>query len=1351
MLSSDITDPYSSLRELSADPARQAVSTIRGYIYQVWWSVDAWLQLQSVDEVIYLEGAEDLDKVGADEATAGQIKHEAASISLNNKRAHEALENFWALSEREPNRHVDFHYMTTASAATERDGVFGDVCGVEAWRVAQTRLDMAGVIQTYLAEKLPATSSLRAFLASAEAGQVQARLIRRFHWFLNQPGVADVKLSVDDRLTARLSAKNIPLSYLERVRNHLYSFTWDTLVKPESHKRRLTVADLLRQVDAATTEHLPVTARQYQQFVEALHAGAFDPGGVLLKLMRLPVPEVPSPLLARPQLVGNVRRLVDERKAVLLTGTVFKGKTTLAQLVATELCPDAWWFPVSARSGTETDNLLRALAAVVDQESAPAVIVVDDLDLSTAAHSAYRHSLALVVNRAGRVGRGLLLTARGASSTAAQLSDFSGIEVVDVPEMSREEVQDHCVNNGCSERLSPAWGALIHGLTHGHPKLIQVRIAELASSNWPPLSPDVITQSTALASAKQAARLLLAESVKPETAEFVYTAAEASVPMTRLMLQGLLHAIDGAANEGDVIDSLRGKWLESVADRLRVTPMLQGSAAEVWLPEKRQLAHRRIYDAIFGVRKLDTYDGAALLFHAFIAQDEARLMHCVRVLEGIDERTVSSAVFQQLLWLPIVALAPGQRFFDGHAFVSVLLRQLQFSVASEVDSDSLATIFDRWKEEVVAVQNEGAREAMEVLLWSKVLTTRSSKISLRTKLSAISSLSRLSGEAASVAEQGMQRVIAMSLSSPGGIPEEATTSQFHLSLQASAVRSLDDLSSVLDWLEHDASEELRGDFEKVLGWPLVASVGAYVHGAWSARHAEETDWAPTIAALDRAATVARRFSLTRFGSEVAKATSIVYGEHMGDHAAAMKVLDDATTAFGDSPAIREQRVNALFQVKDDALALEFWEQLATDGEASKYLDAFAYRRAGISACRLGRWAKAEKYFLAGAATQPELRLALTAFGLVADASYVAALGGAPQRAARMFSDMVLELPEIASEDGHDDWDALLRVVSSVCHFIEAVVNGEDTTERRLGFGRGSEPGLSFGPAQPKQALRTELAIGQVGMLASQLGSVSNAYRQRLNMLGASHFPLVRFLSARALLSFEFNAGTTEDFVETLAAFDRAFNVIGSLEDRSNAMQGDGGNTEPTQVKTVEDGWFSALSAAAICCDRPLQCVAHWEAAASMKWGTKSQTAADLADVAKGLVMSNADAWAVVRAQVARTRGETLGAALMLLNASNHRPTTVFHLQLVLVSATVSHPQGLILQETFARPIARRFAMQWKQLANSPFLFTSPKESVPALVKAVAAAEEGCASVKPLLAEAARVVGATLGEVETRLQ
>ena len=280
-------DPCSSPRELAGDPKRQAVASSRGTLYQIWCSIDAWLRLTSQDEVIFLEGAEDFDRIAPSGAITGQVKNEAEKLSLNNRRAHEALENFWALSRREANRRVDFHYITTASAALERDAQFGGVTGLEAWRIAQTDAEIASRLQAYLLLKLTSNSALKAFLGTAPQEQVQEQLIRRFHWFLDQPGLDDVKQSVDDRLVVRLNQVNLPLSYVGAVRDRLYAFACDVLVRTESATRRLSLADLLREIDAATTEHIPVPALQYQQFQRALQAGAFDPGAALLRVMRL--------------------------------------------------------------------------------------------------------------------------------------------------------------------------------------------------------------------------------------------------------------------------------------------------------------------------------------------------------------------------------------------------------------------------------------------------------------------------------------------------------------------------------------------------------------------------------------------------------------------------------------------------------------------------------------------------------------------------------------------------------------------------------------------------------------------------------------------------------------------------------------------------------------------------------------------------------------------------------------------------------------------------------------------------------------------------------------------------------
>lgn len=58
---------------LVSDPARQAQDTFRGYIYQILRSILVWLDLDD-DEQLFLEGAEDLDRIDGTEALTEQVK-----------------------------------------------------------------------------------------------------------------------------------------------------------------------------------------------------------------------------------------------------------------------------------------------------------------------------------------------------------------------------------------------------------------------------------------------------------------------------------------------------------------------------------------------------------------------------------------------------------------------------------------------------------------------------------------------------------------------------------------------------------------------------------------------------------------------------------------------------------------------------------------------------------------------------------------------------------------------------------------------------------------------------------------------------------------------------------------------------------------------------------------------------------------------------------------------------------------------------------------------------------------------------------------------------------------------------
>lgn len=1338
-------------RELPADASRQAVASIRGVIYQLWWSIDAWLRLTTPNEVIYLEGSEDFDRASALDAVAQQVKSEVNGISLSNQRALKALENFWTLQCREVVRTVEFHYISTAPSVVERDAVFGGIAGMEAWNIARDNAAMAECIQKYLAPKLLDGSALRAFLEAADTAAVQAQFIRPMHWFLSQPGLEVVKRNAEDRVVHRLNDAGMSLTYSPKVCDRLYSFVSEVVVRPDSGSRRLTTADLLLQIDAATTAHVAVPAVQYQQFMRALSAGAYDPGQALLGMMRLDMPPAPKPLLNRETLVKEVSERVDAYAAVLLTGSVHKGKTTIAQLVGHAVCPAAWWFPLANRTTVETDDLLRALAKAISGPDVPSLVVVDNIDMSPLGHSGFGAALAMLVVQAARSSCSLLFTARGESSGSEQLASVAGLEVIDVPTMSPVEVAEQCQVYGCSEDLSGVWGALICSLTQGHPRLVQVRIAELGAGGWPsPTSAELVSASPAVKTARGTARSMLRGAVTPEVASFVYTVSEATYPLSRGMLLALAQSIGCIMNGGDVVDSLEGKWLEqTLPERLSVTPLLKGAAEQVWTEERKSLAHVQLFDAIASVRQLDVADAASLLFHAFIAKDGWRLLKCARIIETIDEGAVAKALYQWLTWLPFVALEPGERFFAPNPMVSVMLRQVQFTVASESGSAEVTRVLARWTEEVALVESDKAREAMEVGRCLRLVINRNPGVPIRGKLAAIYLLSHLRGEMAEYAESMARRFLVESREMVLDVPQDATTSQFYLSLQASSLRGLSDFAEVLDWLEFDADDGARAEFDSVLSWPLVSSSGAFVHGAWSLGCMERTEWEPSLKLLRRAHAIALRHRMSWFGSEVARATSIVQCEYVEDSVGAMKTLDDASEVFGATVTIAEQRVNVLFQTGDHAAALGRWEELAARPQAPEQLDAFAYRRAAISACHLIRWDKAEELFLAGANVSALRTLPITHFGLVVDACRVISTAGDCQRAARKLADLLVDPPKEVKEEGHESWEAVLRVTSTTCKIIADAAFGKNGDEPLLAYGRASEPGLNFGPATPNQHFRTLLTVASAGQLAAQLGDVPDRMRDSLQAAMQSPVPLARSLGAQAMLAFEFTKGSSAEVVLAIACFERTMNTMHCLpeQQRSGEPQADIESSEGSKLSNF--GLVALFAAGAICSSEPEKALSDWQTQAAAVWGKEAPAVLSLRAMSVALSMTPDEAIQILANVHGSSAEQVFGATTVLLREPAS-PARTLWLQSLLASVTVCSGEGQLLQHTFARAVARRFIPAWEELTRNAFLFKSPRMSVPMLQQVIGDVEGGRIGTKGLLSGATIALGLNPGGFDSRI-
>jgi len=1326
---------------LPGDPRRQAVYSIQGTVYQAWWSIDAWLRLASPNEAIYLEGAEDFDIVKPDIAITVQVKKHATSISLGSEKAHEALANFWTLSSKDPTRAIHFHYLTTSSIAKEKDADFDGLTGIEAWRASQTNPELAVKVAAYLRGKLPATSSLRAFLATSTPDDIQERLIRQFHWLTNQPDIETVKRSVDDRICVLLNNKGRSLSLSSNVQKYLESHFWEVVVQPSPTERCLTQAELLRQFEAATTAYLPIPIDQLPGLI-----GTALPGLNLLLLLTQKAPKPPDPLLQRPSLTQRLGEMVKQRRTVLLTGTVYKGKTTLAQLVASALCPEAWWINVTERRPVEVDNIFLALATRIEGGNCPSVVIIDDLDVSSGAHRVYKGSLALVLHRAKATGRSVILTAQGASSNSAVVQEFGDIELLDVPELSTAETATLCQEYGCPESLTDMWASLVIATTSGHPKLVQVRIGELASRNWPKPSPNDLTASSALTSVRQSVRQLLSESVPRPVADFVYMVSECSLLIHRTIAIRLAEGIDGITAAGDILDNLTGKWLERVeGDWFRATALLKGAASEVWSPEKHMQVHVRIHDAIRGKGALDPWEAAALLFHAFIARDKARLIHTAFRLQLIKDDEAEHAVQSKLLWLPLVALEAGQSITDD-AVADVTLRQLQFRVASTLDSDTLPEICERWMEDIQRIPHIEARSMMSGIMWFSFGFSQSLKVPLKHRLRAIGSIETLPSELQDIQKQGTRALLRGPETIEAGIPPTATTTQMMFLFANRSIRDSASLEQLLQWLDEDATELLRGQFEALLEWPITQAVGAFVQGAWAAKHEETTDWEPWISLLEDIDDYAKRRASPRFGREAAKARAIILTECLERSNDALAVLDQAVHDFGPSPVLLEQRANVFSYKQDDDRVLDIWAELTSDPANKATLDVFAYRRAGISAARLKRWNDAEQIFRDAIASIPPGQFEHTNFGLQLDAALVASLKNNQSRASAILTEAVLSLPPEAAVEGDLRWDAVNRIAVEVCKTIETSFWKHAKFDPRIKVGDASSPNLKSHKVEPGQAARYELMRVQVLHLATTLGVDHPSLAEAIEQLANSKYVYVRWLAAEARLALAYASGASAGFIRALVAFEKSYADLSIKRRDVSLLSPDEGLASNLPIAPHE--WFGLLVAGIVCAgSNLLPNLNIWLEESNQEVGPDAHLTNAVTSTIEGASMETDHLEIIIRttSNLAILR---CGAAARLL-CSGLDASKTLQLQAFLTSALVSD-KSFARQELFNLHVARKFAAVWCSLAQNRFQFSCPRTTVPKLLHAVDEVMAGTSTLKGLLQAAADAVGEPLGNFIERV-
>ena len=357
---------------LLSDPSRQAGPMFTGCDYQVWQSLLAWINLNP-QELLYLEGAEDIDAYGPNGVTVTQVKHSARNITLRSPDIIDAINNFWSLKSQNPDQRIQFCFLTIAEPTKEKGSPFGTKCGLDLWAECKNVTVDCKPLQEFLAAQNGLKAELKEALRTWTPDEFRRELLFPITWATGSPPFEHTQQQVEDAvhrygmrkgLNRDQSVKLIP-ELLEEVRKVIRR-------KADRYLDKQEFRDAFQK-----SARITVPLAGFNALMEM--AGLALPSGIDTGVdLEIGSPPLPQPLISRHNLIHQLSLELIKNRILVITGSSGVGKT----ITANQMIVDQEWAWLSLRnaSPTKISRLLKYSLNRFDFGGSVLGVVLDDLD-----------------------------------------------------------------------------------------------------------------------------------------------------------------------------------------------------------------------------------------------------------------------------------------------------------------------------------------------------------------------------------------------------------------------------------------------------------------------------------------------------------------------------------------------------------------------------------------------------------------------------------------------------------------------------------------------------------------------------------------------------------------------------------------------------------------------------------------------------------------------------------------------------------------------------------------------------------------------------------------------------------
>lgn len=688
-------DNDKSLTPLKNDPAREAVDSLRGYSYQMLRSIEAWLDL-SEGQILYLEGAEDLDRIDAANALVEQVKDTVGSgnLTLRSVNALAAIGNLWQHSERNPGISIQFRYLTTSGIGQERGNDLPlSSPGIAAWQEIRCApssaisLATAKIIQDFLRARGELPVSFRNWLRTASVESFISRIVEPLEWVTNQPGAEELRMRIENRLIELGEPRGISAAHSAGALGALHVKAWANAT--DSSRAPLRRGDYIRVLEAAGSVTIPM-AQLMELMKQLTGKGTAQTEVAHVDRTIAKPPRTPVRRLARPQLESAIGDAL-HGGTVLIHGSTGVGKTLLATVV-TEFSHTAGWIDLRDLPQTALVARLDAAAEIIEKQGSPITIVLDDLEVGDDPRSLLPPLGRLTAALTATKSELLITGAQRLPPRVAEAVNLTDDHTFAAPLFESDEIASYFIEAGCPADAADTWSKIVFASTSGHPQLVDARLYALQQLGWP--SPSIrewLSPTSELVDVRAEARRMVS-ALSEDERELLSRASLVIGRISRLRLMAV-GRIPPALNEpGHTIDRLTGPWLE-VTDTsdLRVSPLLRGLGAETRGQPWSTAMYGSIAWAWLADRSLSATDVATLLLHSMLSGKAGPL---VSLLPSLLD--ASAEVWKQIGESAgmFASFGVGEQTKSPFkaAIDTAVLRILQLRIAAEAEPDKLEAI-----------------------------------------------------------------------------------------------------------------------------------------------------------------------------------------------------------------------------------------------------------------------------------------------------------------------------------------------------------------------------------------------------------------------------------------------------------------------------------------------------------------------------------------------------------------------------------------------------------------------------------------------------------------------------------